>query len=321
MESKVNYTAVGAFVIALMMALAGAVWWLSSAERRNDTTTYLIYATDNVNGLSPASEVLYRGVNVGRVKSIEIDPGNPALVRIAVALESSVPVRTDAVAQLMPRGVTGLSVINLGGGHSSQPLLPQPGHRYAVIRYVPSVFSRLEGGLNSATVMLSKIANRLDELLSPANVRAISETLRHIDRTAAVIDARRDDIGATLRDLRRSSRELAAMGAQGQRLGEHADVVLEQVQRSAQAAQRSLDELDKVAQQWQSAGGSAARLGDAGTQAVHQFQYRTLPEFDRLGGQLQRLSRQLSDLGHSLQHNPNQLLFGAPPPPPGPGEH
>ena len=321
MESKVNYTAVGAFVIAMVMALAGAVWWLSTGARQADTTTYLIYATDNVNGLSPASDVLYRGVAVGRVSSIEIDPRNPTLIRIQVAIKSQVPVRRDTVAQLSPRGVTGLSVINLSGGHSAQPLLPRPGQPYAVIQYAPSVFSRLEGGLNDAAVTLSKIANRLDVLLSPANVRAISETLRHVERTTAELDAHRQDIGATLDNLRQGSEELAALGQQGRQLGEHADVTLQQVRRTAASAQAALVQLEIAAQDWQKAGRSAARLGDAGTQAAQQLRSRTLPDYERLGAQLQSLSRQLTELSRSLQHNPNQLLFGAPLPPAGPGEH
>ena len=320
MESKVNYTAVGAFVIALAIALAGAVWWLSSS-RHTDTTTYLIYATDNVTGLSPASEVQYRGVNVGRVTSIEIDPANPALIRIQVAIKHGVPVRTDAVAQLSPRGVTGLSVINLSGGHASQPLLPAPGHEYAVIHYEPSVFSRLEGGLNVAAVTLSKIANRLDVLLSPANLRAVTQTLQNIQRTTAAVAARRDDIAGTLDDLRRSSHELAAMGQQGRQLGVQASALLEQLQSTTKSAQLTLQQLDAAAQDWQQAGQHAARLGQAGTQAARQLQQRTLPGFDRLGGQLQHLSTQLTELTRSLQHNPNQILFGAPLPPPGPGEH
>jgi phospholipid/cholesterol/gamma-HCH transport system substrate-binding protein len=321
MESKVNYTAVGAFVIAMVMALAGAVWWLSTGARQVDTTTYLIYATDNVNGLSPASDVLYRGVAVGRVSSIEIDPRNPTLIRIQVAIKSQVPVRRDTVAQLSPRGVTGLSVINLSGGHSEQPLLPQPGHPYAVIQYAPSVFSRLEGGLNDAAVTLSKIATRLDVLLSPANVRAISETLRHVERTTAELDSHRQDIGATLDNLRQGSEELAALGQQGRQLGEHADATLQQVRRTAASAQAALTQLELAAQDWQRAGRSAARLGDAGTQAAQQLRSRTLPDYERLGAQLQSLSRQLTELSRSLQHNPNQLLFGAPLPPAGPGEH
>ncbi len=319
MESKVNYTAVGAFVVALLMALAGGIWWLSRA-RHADTVTYLIYATDNVTGLSPASDVQYRGVQVGRVGSIEIDPANPALIRIQVALKRDVPVRTDTVAQLSPRGVTGLSVINLSGGHSTQPLLPAPGHRYAVIRYEPSVFSRLEGGLSDAALTLSKIASRVDVLFSPSNLQALGRTLQHVERTTAVLDAHRQDLAVMLANLRRASGELSLMASQGRQLGAQAHDLLAQLQSTARRAQGTLGRLDTAAQQWQRAGSQASALGAAGTQAVQQLQRSTLPEFDRLGLQLQTLSSQLTALSHSLQHNPNQLLFGAPLPPPGPGE-
>ncbi len=320
MESRVNYTAVGAFVVLLGMALAGAFWWLTQAHQHGDSNRYLIYATDNVNGLRTSSDVLYRGVRVGRVDSISIDPSNPALVRIEVDLERGVPVRADTVAQLSPQGVTGLSVINLSGGHSTQALRALPGQSEPVISYAPSVFSRLEGGLDTVTVTLSRISTRLDTLLSPANLGALAGTLRHLDELSGTLAAHRDDLGATLAQLRQASAQLVALGAHGEQLSTQGRAVLAQIDVDARQLQGTLDAVNAAAASWRDAGTGATQLARNGNRALDRLQQRTLPGVDRLGDRLGQLSAQLTELVRSLRANPAQLLYGAPPPPPGPGE-
>ena len=320
MESRVNYTAVGAFVVLLGLALAGAIWWLAQAHQRGDTERFLIYATDNVNGLRTSSDVLYRGVRVGRVESISIDPHNPALVRIEVDLERGVPVRADTVAQLSPQGVTGLSVINLTGGHSPLPLRAKPGQSEPVISYAPSVFSRLEGGLDTVTVTLNRISSRLDTLLSPANLRAVAGTLQHVDQISATLAAHRDDLGATLAQLRQASAQLVSLGAHGEQLSVQGSALLAQLDVDARQLQHTLDAVDAAAARWRDAGTGATRLARSGNRALDRLQQRTLPGVDRLGDRLGQLSAQLTELVRSLRANPAQLLYGAPPPPPGPGE-
>lgn len=321
MESKVNYTAVGVFVVLFGLMLAGVSAWLAAGSRQGNSVPYLVYATDNVNGLNDASNVLYRGVQVGKVASIEIDPANPALIRIKLHIDKDVPVRADTVAQLSPQGVTGLSVINLTGGHSSELLRAKPGQAYPVIPYAPSVFSRLEGGISEATVVLSKIANRLDLLLSNENLRAFSQTLAHVARVTQTVDAHRQDLGQTLVNLRQSSQELSAMGANAQQLTAQSAKLLSQLSDTTQQLQVTLGDMDEAARTWRVAGQGAVTLGAAGARAVNQLHDNTLPGLDRLTGNLEQLSSQLTELIRSLKGNPSQLLYGPPKPAAGPGEH
>ncbi len=320
MESKINYTAVGAFVLALGLALAGVLWWLSSAQRAQHGSTYLVFATDNVNGLRDSSDVLYRGVRVGRVASIGIDPVNPALVRIRIELDAGVPVRADTVAQLSPQGVTGLSVLNLAGGKAAAPLVAGPGEPYPVIPYAPSVFSRLEGGLNDATITLSRIAGRLDQLLSAQNLQSLNSILRHAAVVSASVSAHSDDIAQTLVAMRQASQELAAVGAHGEQLSARGQRLIQHLDETTQHLQSTLGTLDATARTWNGAAREVTRLGGAGNRVVGNLQQRTLPGLDRLSDNLRSLSVQLTDLVRSLRSDPSQLLYGAPTPAPGPGE-
>ena len=92
MEPKVNYTLVGLFVALLGTALMAGVLWLSRTDYRGVYDRYYTYMTESVSGLSADSAVKYRGVDVGRVKEIVLNPKNPEEVRIALDLVRGTPV-------------------------------------------------------------------------------------------------------------------------------------------------------------------------------------------------------------------------------------
>ena len=73
MEAKVNYAIVGAFVLLLGTALVAGVLWLSSGGAyRKAYDTYRAYMQESVSGLSLDAPVRYRGVEIGRVRRIEL---------------------------------------------------------------------------------------------------------------------------------------------------------------------------------------------------------------------------------------------------------
>ena len=113
METNVNYTVVGAFVLLLMTFTLLAIIWLSSGFSDESFSRYLVYMQESVTGLSPESPVEFNGVKVGTVESIELYPNNPHLVQLLLNIKSSTPITTGTVAVLSSRGVTGVTFIQL----------------------------------------------------------------------------------------------------------------------------------------------------------------------------------------------------------------
>ena len=77
METKVNYPLVGGFVLVLGSALIAGVLWLASGGgfgKKYDL--YLALVGESVAGLNLNAPVKYRGVDVGKVKDIRLDPGD-----------------------------------------------------------------------------------------------------------------------------------------------------------------------------------------------------------------------------------------------------
>jgi phospholipid/cholesterol/gamma-HCH transport system substrate-binding protein len=84
---------------------------------------YRIHFPESVSGLTVGDSVTFRGVDVGSVKSIDIDPENSRLVIVEVRLRKDAPVKTDTRASLQLKGVTGVVNIELNGGDQAAETL------------------------------------------------------------------------------------------------------------------------------------------------------------------------------------------------------
>ncbi len=115
METDKHYFCEGLFIIGFCIAAACFAVWLGSTGRRDDVV-YRIHFPDSVSGLAVGDSVKYRGVDVGTVKTMEIDPGDARLVRVDVRLRKETPVKTDTRASLAMKGITGVVMVELNGG-------------------------------------------------------------------------------------------------------------------------------------------------------------------------------------------------------------
>lgn len=115
METDKHYFFEGLFIIVFSIAAALFAVWLGSSGHRDDVI-YRIHFPDSVSGLTAGDTVKFRGVDVGTVKSMIIDPDNTTLVRVDVRLRKDTPVKTDTRASLTLKGITGVVFIELNGG-------------------------------------------------------------------------------------------------------------------------------------------------------------------------------------------------------------
>ena len=115
MESDRHYFFEGLFIIGFSVAAAFFAVWLGSTGRHDDVV-YRIHFPESVSGLAVGDPVKFRGVDVGSVKTMIIDPDNSRLVRVDVRLRKETPVKTDTRASLAMKGITGVVFIELNGG-------------------------------------------------------------------------------------------------------------------------------------------------------------------------------------------------------------
>ena len=122
MESDKHYFIEGLFVIVLSVAAAFAFIWLSRPGNKDDVL-YRIHFAESVSGLALGDPVKFLGVDVGTVKTMNIDTADPHQVQVEVRLRSGAPVKTDTKATLKIKGITGVNFIELSGGSADAQTL------------------------------------------------------------------------------------------------------------------------------------------------------------------------------------------------------
>ena len=308
METKVNLGLVGAFVLVLAGVLIGVALWLASGgmwQQRYDL--YLAVEEESVAGLNLNAPVKYNGVEVGKVRSITLDPQDPQRVNLLLAIARGTPIKQDTVAMLKAQGLTGIAYVELSGGAPNAPALRiLPGARYPVIATKSSLSTRLENVLTRVLAKLDGTSGNLNAFLSTENQRAFSTALADVARVSHTLAARAPsidraitDAGSTLHNTARSSNQLAP-ALQGITRGATA------VERMGNAArQTSLD-----------AGKAVTSIGAA----AQRMDTETLPQLEQLLGDLGVLSTSLRRLSEQTERAPTGLVFGHSNTRPGPGE-
>lgn len=320
METKVNYVMVGLFVLLLGLLLVGGILWLSKGDYRGASDRYLAYVRESVAGLSVNAPVKYRGVEVGRVKEIVLNPENPEEVRLTMDIRSGTPIKEDTVAVLETQGLTGLAIVNLtGGSKESQTLAAKGDEEYPVIQTGPSFIYRLDAALSRllADQAVTRILTDADgafqdarSIMSADNQAALRQILADLSTLSRTLAARSGQLDQSVAGATHTAENLARLSAT---MTEQIPIILARVDKSAAALQAMTEELGRTSR----AVGSVVKETRPD---IERFTGHTLAEADALVAELRDLTGTLRRVARQLEREPDSLLFGRRGGPRGPGE-
>ncbi len=188
MNAKTNYTMVGLFVIMSIVLIFVFVIWLVRPTDDRELTSFKIYFTESVSGLNIDSPVKYRGVTIGKVTRMRINPTNIEEIQVDILVDREAPIKTDTVAKLKAQGITGLNYIDLSQGSKATPLLCEENEEDPVIKSVPSFLVKVEESFGSVSVNLSKTLHATSTLLRDENQEEITKILKHFSATMEKLD-------------------------------------------------------------------------------------------------------------------------------------
>jgi phospholipid/cholesterol/gamma-HCH transport system substrate-binding protein len=280
METKANYVAVGAFVLACVIGLVVTVLWLAGAQYSQEYSYYQAYFKGPVTGLGKGTTTRYNGIDVGRVTDLAFDPSDPQNVIVTLQVQPNLNIREDSVASIDSQGLTGGVFVEISGGTTKSPLLAaKEGQKYPIIHTKQSTFAQLEQSAPEVVAKLNVAASRLNDLLNDNNRRAISHILGSLDETTATLAKRSADIDATIANANKAMANLAdASNGIKPMLGQ---------------ANTTLQKYGKVADD-----ADAFINGDG------------LAQLTDLIGELRRTVGNLDQLSSQLNREPTKLLFG-----------
>jgi phospholipid/cholesterol/gamma-HCH transport system substrate-binding protein len=304
MESRAHALAAGLFVVLLIALLSATAVWLGGPHFRG--LPYDLITERSVAGLTPGASVRLRGVEVGRVDGIGFDPQNRRHVRVRIQVDAHNPLLVGTYATLASLGLSGNEYIELSYPDDATQILATSEQAPAHIPMGASGFAVLTESGDELLKSLKGTLGRVDAVLAPENVQHISELIARFDTAAGQISELTHNLVPATRRL---------------------DGLLVDVDRAVNSAQTTLGDADSLIIQVRGRVGALDALRDAARNAGQSVQTlqqslttETLPQIESLTQRLSRNSDTLEGLLRQLSDQPQSVIFGLPPNPPGPGE-
>jgi len=319
-EPRVNYIIVGVFVLVLGVVSVGLVLWLGKTDYLDVYDQYQAYMHQSVSGLSVDSTVKYRGVEVGRVKEIALNPENPEEVRLTLDILRETPIKTDTVATLETQGLTGLATLNLEGGSRDAPKLEiAPGQEYPVIQTRPSLFFRLdmaisrllsEQGISRLLSSLYALSENATAFTNEENRSKVEGILNDLSELSHALTRHNESIGQGIERASEAAENLAILTAT---VNENMPGLIARIHQSASAVKTVAEELART-------GKGLETVVQDSRPDIQQFTRETLGEAGQLVTELRQLTSTLQRVADQIERTPDSLIYGRPPQPRGPGE-
>lgn len=247
METRRNYLLVGAFVVAGCIGFFVFLIWLSGGRDNHDFQAYHIYFKESVNGLNLGSAVKYRGVEVGKVARIVIDPSDTRRIEVTANLYRDAPIKKNTFATLKFQGITGLVYIELTGGSKDSPPVEVVDKEIPTIPAKESQLSQVVTTLPEIAGKFSKISDRLLLLLDDKNIAAFNQTMQQLQTTTTELSTLITKTGDAMKHINASAENVEHI-TQNSRKDAEAAV------KEANRAMQQLSELLEKTNQFSGAG-------------------------------------------------------------------
>jgi len=292
MESRINYIMVGSFVILFTTGLVLFAFWLGKYSDQGEYLYYKAHMKESVSGLSKDASVKYRGVNVGTVENIVINPLNSEEINLLLKIKKDTPIKKDMKVMLKFYGLTGLAFIEIEGGSNHSPLIEHKEGVIPTIEYSPSIYSNFTQSLTKIAGKLSVILDNLDVLLNKQNTENISLALSNFK-----------DISQEIKSYQSEIRKLVENGVIME------NKIISTSKKVADASDKMKILLTRVDDSFQQ-----------GDYNVKELSAHTFEQIDELMYNLKVLTKEMQETVTSIKRSPSDLLFKRANPKPGPGE-
>jgi phospholipid/cholesterol/gamma-HCH transport system substrate-binding protein len=304
MEREANYVAVGVFIVLVTaMAVAFVVWYTDANDIR-DYKRYEIYFKGSVSGLDRGSPVRYLGVDVGRVRALNISRENRGSVQAIVDVDETTPITSATRASLGLQGVTGLLYIDLRELATADPGQPlRQGEQYPIIDSVASDFDVFLSSLPELMGRANAIVERMNLVFSDENLEAVASTLKNIRSATDGLPATARNAAALIADMRSAMLEVNSAAASLRGIAEE----------SRPEIRSALQRLNTMSGNLESASARVDQLIAGSEKPLQHFSNQGLFELEQLVREARVTARELRDLSRSLKDNPSQLIYRQPP--------
>jgi len=317
MYSKVNYTIVGLFVLLFGAGMVWFAFWLARYGLHEDFDTYRLEMKESISGLSIDSNVKLRGVDIGSVSAIHIDPKNIEIVEIFVNIKQGIPIKEDMIAHTQMFGVTGLLSIEIEGGTNTAKTLV-PTEEYApLIQTKPSLLSKLSNSLGGLSEKLENLLAQSQKLLSDHNIETLGDILDNTQKVTARGEELEDRVIVSLEEVDTTLKEFRISMDNINTQFTEATTDFKQMQNDfAEIKEVIVPTVNKIMETSKNFSRVTLKFG----KSIDRGDYNLKKMLEPVLAEVQILSSQLSNMSRELGESPSDLLFKSRDSRRGPGE-
>jgi phospholipid/cholesterol/gamma-HCH transport system substrate-binding protein len=263
--------------------------------------TYEIYFPGSVTGLSEGGSVRYLGVEIGKIRRIQLDRRSAERVQVVVQIDQSAPVSERTTAELSTQSLaTGLLYIDLQQNTRGREVLPAvPREHYPVINTVRSNFDTFLDSLPQLAGSAAVLLQRAQEIFSPENSAALADMVKNLHAATERLPESMNRIDTMLADLNLATNDgrklIAALQHATGDLGPQVYTLLDRLNSTAEHLDKATADI-------------GAFIGE-GRSAVTGVTQQSLPQLQRTLEEARGAAESLRELSNSLKSNPSQLIY------------
>jgi ABC-type transporter Mla subunit MlaD len=295
--------------VLLLGAAFGAGWYFLSSSRY---ATYQIYTHDPVSGLIADAPVEYHGVDIGRVKRVELVDARS--VRILLRVERTAPITTATVATIITRGLaargfTGYVYVSLEetGAEPSPGPVARSGEDPPVIPLTQPKSASLDTAIARMDENVQRLTERFSDVLDGNTVASLKQSVDNLQRVTTTLSNNNAKLNALIDNGLQASRELKPLLESSNRV---VDTLHAQILPETHGALVHLEELNRQLQP----------LVDSSNDTLDALKTQVLPQTYKTLTDLDQLSTSLGGFARKVNKDPSVIVRGAAPVPFGPGE-
>ncbi len=319
MNNKVNYTLVGFLVLLGFLLMIGFTYWLMQPAKEQEVKRFNIHFDESVLGLNIDSLVKYRGISVGKVSNLRINPTNLEQVEVLITILKTTPIKEDTVAKLTAQGITGLSYINLSmGSKSSNNLITKDKDKYPIIKTVPSFFENFETSLGNVSSKLSTTLTQTEKLLNDENQEQIAFLLANTADFMARLNHTLNE--ETIQNIQESLKNLNSLSGKIDTLTPNIDKF---INKSVNWENKIAGSFDSIMNSYVGIRGSMDEIRRAisnGEFNIKDIAADVVPTMNNTLLDMQELMIRLDSMMESYEKSPSDILFKQEEVKKGPGE-
>jgi phospholipid/cholesterol/gamma-HCH transport system substrate-binding protein len=275
METKANTALIGAFTLIVLALAFVFIYWLARGAEGGSNAPLKVIFQDPVTGLGVGSQVVFNGIKIGDVRTLDLDPDNPRNVIAGLSVQPLRSIKEDTEVTLGFQGLTGVGYVEMAGG--SPELAP------------------IWETMTDPTLRASR--SGMQDLMAGARtiLARADETLQTIE---SLVSENSDDVSQAIRDVRTFT------GALAQNSGDIATLV-DQISAASAGIADATGRLQGIVERGEAVIGAVdpeqvrEAIGN-----VHAMTERLAGQTDRFASILERADAVASDAQNFSQHLP-----------------